>query len=1162
MNTSISSHKTNRFAPSGLLCIFWLTCLALGLLSFPSPSHASLMGFWPLSEGHGPYAFDYSGNGNTGTFVNATNTITLLPNFFWTNNSQFPPLFNSISNTWYNTNCIDFLGVNNTYVDVGNPASLVITGAMTVCCWAFPYQPANGRNSRIIDRQGGGGSRGWSFEFEGGTVNNGIAEYQAFQGGNGPSDIVYTSIPCTANQWIHLTAVFMPSNAVTATPGYMSFYTNGILDNTHVTALVSNYYNGNHLYIGERVATGLPMYGMLQDIRLYDEALSGAAIAALPELQPTPLAFTTQPVSVGLFPYATNVFSTSFTGSPPYYIQWYTNNVLDPSAIGLTYTVAGVTPAYNGYTYRVSVSNLQYSITSTNATLTVFPDTNKPVVAKLQALGNSNAVVVVYNKPIDPTTSQNTANYQLTNSLGAVINIYGATLGADNETLTLATDPLAESQTYHLEVSGILDQATPPNMIVPTNVVFTFSTLVGFWRFEDGPGHTTTADSGPGGFTGTLINNPAWINSPFGNWCLNYNGGGAQYVDVGNPTALQLTGPMTVSAWVLPAVGSANGWRMVSKQGGGGSRGWSLSDESGGNLSWAIASGANSMVAVPLVPLPYGTWTHVVGVYDPNNPTIASLLLYTNGLLAGTLADGTVPPSQYNPALNVTIGARPGGANPWYGAIDNVRIYARALSAAEITALPELAASALSFARQPVSTNVTAQGTATFTASVNGAPPYFIQWYTNNVAVPGAAGLSFSLSPVQDTQNGLLVKVIVTNTVIRITSTNAVLTVPADHIKPTVANAVAFGLNSNQVIVTFSKVVNPTDAQTVANYVITNLAGGTIAVYSAVLQPDGLTVYLSIDGLTEGAQYALIVSNIRDLASAQNMILANSSTLFQFTSLVGYWKFEEGTGTTAHDSGPGGFTGTLMGNPAWASSPFGNSCLNFNGLGRVDMGNPAALQLTGPMTLAAWLAPTAGAWAAGGRTLNKQGDGGSRGFSLNVEDDRSFAFQLAVSSTYLVGLRVYPGTADGEWIHVTGVYDPNDPGMPILKMYTNGVYAGSLQDGSVPPTQYDSGLDFAIGSRPNGNNNFSGLIDEARVYCRALSDYEVAVLGAPKFLSAQFVNNQVILNWIGNGQLQAAPAVTGVYTNVLPTPTSPFTNSAPRAADLFYRLSVTPVTSP
>jgi hypothetical protein len=114
----------------------------------------------------------------------------------------------------------------------------------------------------------------------------------------------------------------------------------------------------------------------------------------------------------------------------------------------------------------------------------------------------------------------------------------------------------------------------------------------------------------------------------------------------------------------------------------------------------------------------------------------------------------------------------------------------------------------------------------------------------------------------------------------------------------------------------------------------------------------------------------------------------------------------------------------------------------------------------------------------------------------------------------------------------------------------------------VPYSQYDSGLDFAIGSRPDGNNNFSGLIDEARVYCRALSDYEVAVLGAPKFLSAQFVNNQVILNWVGQGQLQAAPTVTGVYTNVLPTPTSPFTNSAPGAADLFYRLSVTPVTSP
>src|ERR1039458_2838364 len=196
---------------SSRLCLFWLMSLAISLLGFPSVSNASLMGFWPLSEGHGPYAFDYSGNGNTGTFVNATNTITLLPNFYWTNNLQFPAITNSVNstnNTWYNTNCIDFLAVNNTYVDVGNPADLVITGAMTVCAWVYPYQPANSRSSRIIDRQGGGGSRGWSFEFES-TAGNGVhgaAEYQAWQGGNGPADTVETSVPCTAYQWIHVAA--------------------------------------------------------------------------------------------------------------------------------------------------------------------------------------------------------------------------------------------------------------------------------------------------------------------------------------------------------------------------------------------------------------------------------------------------------------------------------------------------------------------------------------------------------------------------------------------------------------------------------------------------------------------------------------------------------------------------------------------------------------------------------------------------------------------------------------------------------------------------------------------------------------------------------------------------------------------------------------------
>jgi hypothetical protein len=69
-----------------------------------------------------------------------------------------------------------------------------------------------------------------------------------------------------------------------------------------------------------------------------------------------------------------------------------------------------------------------------------------------------------------------------------------------------------------------------------------------------------------------------------------------------------------------------------------------------------------------------GQWTHAAGVYDGKNA-----LLYVNGRLAGTLAaPGSI-------AGDLT-GLRFGGpeAAPWSGTLDDIRIYKRVLTAAEI----------------------------------------------------------------------------------------------------------------------------------------------------------------------------------------------------------------------------------------------------------------------------------------------------------------------------------------------------------------------------------------------------------------------------------------------------------------------------------------------
>ena len=76
------------------------------------------------------------------------------------------------------------------------------------------------------------------------------------------------------------------------------------------------------------------------------------------------------------------------------------------------------------------------------------------------------------------------------------------------------------------------------------------------------------------------------------------------------------------------------------------------------------------------------TWYHVAGVY---NAAARSLDIYVNGVLDDGVLSGTVPGSQFDPNLSVSIGKRSSG---WYfnGTIDEVRIRNVALTAAQIQA--------------------------------------------------------------------------------------------------------------------------------------------------------------------------------------------------------------------------------------------------------------------------------------------------------------------------------------------------------------------------------------------------------------------------------------------------------------------------------------------
>jgi hypothetical protein len=162
---------------------------------------------------------------------------------------------------------------------------------------------------------------------------------------------------------------------------------------------------------------------------------------------------------------------------------------------------------------------------------------------------------------------------------------------------------------------------------------------------------------------------------------LSFNGT-SSYVNLNNPAKLQITGSMTLSAWVYATGAPVNDGQIIAKSDN--YSGWQLKtspDTGPQTFSVAISVNSNSYTGRYSTTIrSLNTWYYVAGVYDA---TAQRLDIYVNGILDNGILDGTIPSLQYAPSVNVNIGRRSGGYY-FKGTIDEVRIYNRALTQAEI----------------------------------------------------------------------------------------------------------------------------------------------------------------------------------------------------------------------------------------------------------------------------------------------------------------------------------------------------------------------------------------------------------------------------------------------------------------------------------------------
>ncbi len=140
---------------------------------------------------------------------------------------------------------------------------------------------------------------------------------------------------------------------------------------------------------------------------------------------------------------------------------------------------------------------------------------------------------------------------------------------------------------------------------------------------------------------------------------------------------------MTWSAWVYVTANPADDGQIVSRSDD--TSGWQLKTSADtGRRTFAVAVRGSGAAAhtqrYSNTALALATWYHVAGVY---NASAKTLDIYVNGVLDDGVLTGSVPAAQVLPATNATTGRRLGGFY-FKGTIDEVRIYNRALSQAEI----------------------------------------------------------------------------------------------------------------------------------------------------------------------------------------------------------------------------------------------------------------------------------------------------------------------------------------------------------------------------------------------------------------------------------------------------------------------------------------------
>ena len=274
-------------------------------------------------------------------------------------------------------------------------------------------------------------------------------------------------------------------------------------------------------------------------------------------------------------------------------------------------------------------------------------------------------------------------------------------------------------------------------------------------------------------------------------------------------------------------------------------------------------------------------------------------------------------------------------------------------------------------------------------------------------------------------------------------------------------------------------------------FTASGFSGGTITgaggSYSTSGIPSGTyTVTASAPGFSNVSKSGITVS------TGTTVVNLRFSTGVSLTSgLIGYWTFNDDTGSVAHDSSGNSYNATVS-NTAWTTGLFSYG-LSFNGSNSQAV--TSAIPFTNAFSVSAWVNP-----AVAGQNANAaiaQADSAT-GVYLGVDASGTQYKFIVNNGKGSSGSCAYSGVVAGcaqggavtsGWHLVSGAYD----GITGI-LYVDGVMVAS--DTFTAPA--NASLALTMGRSYTSGAAWNGILDDLRLYNRALAAEEVSSLFAAK----------------------------------------------------------------